>query len=193
MPRFKLGPNGGYYDPNDDGPDQFTPTPGQQYPGMPQPAQQPQTQPGGFQPPIDFPQFPRTPPGPSPNGWWDHAGENIPGLDPNAPPGTYKPWSESMPDGNGGYYNPGGHVDANGNQIPGPPPLDTSGWPRKQYPGGQGGPVPPWMMPQPDKQAPGGYQSLSQLGGMFGSSGGNVAPKSSGGIMGRAFPDLFKR
>ena len=55
MGRYKLGPQGGYYDPSDSGPDQFTPQPGQQYPGMPAP-QQPQQPsmpsnsegPGGF-------------------------------------------------------------------------------------------------------------------------------------------------
>ncbi len=213
MGRYKLGPQGGYYDPNDSGPDQFTPTPGQQYPGMPAP-QQAQPSPGGYQPPIDFPQFPRTPPGPSPNGPWDRAGDN--GWDGTQTPKEVggpgpMPWSEAMPDGSGGSYNPGGHVDANGNPLPGPPPMDTSGWPRKQYPGGVGGPVPPWMtlgslgqgLDQSPKvygdgMAPSGdlsgsksiWSSLGSIGNTFGVNGGNVQPKT--GMLG-PIVNQFKR
>lgn len=32
--------------------------------------------------------------------------------------GGYKPWSEQFDDGQGGYWNPGGHFDKDGNQLP---------------------------------------------------------------------------
>jgi hypothetical protein len=56
----------------------------------------------------------------------------------------------------GGYRTPGGHFDKDGNLLPDAPIPDMSGWARKQYPGGQGGPVPPWMT---------GGASLGSLGG----------------------------
>ncbi len=193
MGRWKWSPNGPMWDANDDGPNQVDPPPGMS-PSGPQAPQQP-AQAGGYQPPIDFPQLPQQPGG----------------IDPNAPPGTYHPWSESMPDGSGGSYNPGGHVDANGNPLPGPPPMDTSGWPRKQYPGGVGGPVPPWMTlgslgqglgqsPKVygDGMAPSGdlsgsksiWSSLGSIGNTFGVNGGNVQPKT--GMLG-PIVNQFKR
>ena len=221
MGRYKLGPNGGYYDPNDSGPDQFTPTPGQQVPGMPTPPQQSQPDPGQQMPPWmkDFPQLP----GPHKGPWMPPIVDNIPGYDPNQPPHEMQPWqgqppvmSESMPDGMGGYRTPGGHFDKDGNLLPDAPMPDMSGWARKQYPGGQGGPVPPWMQgggqpwlespaaggsgrydsthPPPIAEGYGGgsnpYQSLSSLGGKLGGllSGGNIQPKQpSGGLAGAIF------
>jgi hypothetical protein len=222
MGRYKMGPQGGYYDPNDSGPDQFTPTPGQQYPGMPAPQQTAPTGPD-FGPGVPkFPDFPQLP-GPHQGPWMPPIIDSPPGYDPNHPahevggPGTM-PWSESMPDGNGGYYNPGGHVDANGNRLPDPPATDMSGWPRKQYPGGMGGPIPPWMQggsgtlgslgnqwlempaaggsgrydathpPPIADMKPSGF-SLSSLGSALGSAGGNVPQR--GGILGAAMKKLF--
>jgi len=51
--RWKMGPTGGYWDPNDDGPDQYTPTPGEQAQASPQPQGQPGAGPGDIAP-IDL-------------------------------------------------------------------------------------------------------------------------------------------
>jgi hypothetical protein len=203
MGRYKLGPQGGYYDPNDSGPDQFTPTPGQQYPGMPAPQQAPQGQPQQASWSQNIPDA-------GPGGMTGQMPQQPGGMDPNALPGTYHPWSESMPDGSGGSYNPGGHVDANGNPLPGPPPMDTSGWAHKQYPGGVGGPVPPWMTlgslggsglglkegvlggpPQGDLTGSKSiWSSLGSIGNTLGVNGGNVQPKT--GMLG-PIVNQFKR
>ncbi len=169
MGRWKGSPQGPYWDPNDTGPNQVDPPPG--------------ASPNGPQAPMGAPQMP-----PQPGG-----------MDPNALPGTYTPWSESMPDGMGGSYNPGGHVDANGNPLPGPPPLDTSGWARKQYPGGVGGPVTPMdgslgSLGGMTKTAP---PSLAQMGGWAkpsGQTGGTISSLMNGGNLagtGSAFGALF--
>lgn len=106
MGRWKMGPNGGYWDAQDSGPDQYTPTP----------AEQAQVNP---------------PPAAAPAG----APDMGPGGMTRRPP----VWSERFPDGNGGYYNPSGHFDKDGNPVaPVPTPTDTGGmkglpewWPKK--------------------------------------------------------------
>ena len=199
MGRYKMGPNGGYYDPNDSGPDQFTPTPGQQVPGMPQPQAPPQ-QSGGFQPPIDFPQFPRTPPVPSPNGWWDHAGENdIPGYDPNN-----RTPHEVQPTPYTGGYDPNSPMYGNAGSFGGSS-LGSLAIPNIW----SGQPLPDWMKGDPNQATDrGGWGNWkpsppqSKLGGLgaslasLGVNGGNIAAKPSGGLAGAIFnkyPDLFKK
>ncbi len=120
MGRYKLGPQGGYYDPNDSGPDQFTPTPGQQYPGMPAPQQAPQGQP-----------------------------QQPGGIDPNAPPGTYKPWMESGMGNSGVPTTPGvnGQPVYTGGYDPNSPLYQKGGGAFGGGQIGQGG----------GKQAPPGY------------------------------------
>ncbi len=71
----------------------------------------------------------------------------------------------------GGSYNPGGHVDANGNPIPSTPP-DMSGWAHKQYPGGVGGPMDPSMSFPGQGQKP----NLGVLVGNMGGNGGQQMP-----------------
>ncbi len=217
MGRYKLGPNGGYYDPNDSGPDQFTPTPGQQVPGMPQQAQPSQ----GMPIPPGMPQFPRTPQGPSPNGWWDHAGENdVPGYDPNnQTPHEVQPWQGPTPytggyDPNGPMYGKPGSwgggmgdqgngtfITPSGQSVPretGPPPgMSQEAWQQgedylNRIKTGQGDFGKIFGQSNP-------YQPLSSLGGKLGGllNGGNIQPKQpSGGLAGAIFnkyPDLFKR
>ncbi len=187
MGRYKMGPNGGYYDPNDSGPDQFTPTPGQQYPGMPAPQQAQPQQPDNAPPWMkDFPQLP----GPHQGPWMPQTipDDQVPPewrYDPNRPPHVLTPWSESMPDGSGGSWNPGGHVDANGNPLPDAPLPDMSGWAHKQYPGGMGGPIPPWM--QGGNGTIGSLFGGSTLGPFNSSSPtggwkGGVLPKNGGSL-----------
>ncbi len=107
MGRYKLSANGGYYDPNDSGPDQFTPTPGQQYPGMPAPqqAQQPPGEdmgPGGirgpFQPPWMQQPSSGVPTTPGVNGQPVYTG----GYDPNSP--LYQQGGGGFGQQGGGHY-----------------------------------------------------------------------------------------
>ncbi len=184
MGRWKGSPQGPYYDANDTGPDQVAPPPGMGQNGQPLPQQAPT--------PAQQAPWWQNIPDAGPGGMTGQMPQQPGGMDPNALPGTYHPWSESMPDGMGGSYNPGGHVDANGNPLPGPPPMDTSGWARKQYPGGIGGPLTPMaggsigslgsMIGQVPKgpyemQTPKSGFSLSSLGNTLGSAGGNVLKK----------------
>lgn len=135
MARWKLGPQGAYFDQNDTGPDQVRP--GES--GRPLEGQTPQDmqQGGQMQLKTDFT--------PSPNGLWDHAGDiNLPGI-----PGGQMPWSERAPDGNGGYFNPGGHFDASGQQLPSRQPFQTGGLLPKPQINVAGGPMDALIHKQP--------------------------------------------
>jgi len=121
MGRWKGSPQGPYWDPNDTGPNQVDPPPGMSPsgPGQPQPPQSP-AQPSPLS--TDFswslPPLKRAP--------YDFPPIYNSGTDySNQPPKDLgRPMSE------GGYAGPSDN---------------PNNWPQKQYPGGMGGPIPPWM------------------------------------------------
>lgn len=101
MGRYKLGPQGAYFDPNDSGPDQASPDQIQQFQQTQQPVQpntgyQPPT--GGINPgggnirPVPLPPGTQLPPmpqipggnqGPIARGGWGGQGNDTPGFDPD--------------------------------------------------------------------------------------------------------------
>jgi hypothetical protein len=190
MGRYKLGPQGGYYDPNDSGPDQFTPTPGQQYPGMPAPQQEPQGQPQ---------QSSGLPTTPGVNGQPVYTG----GYDPNSP----------LYQRDGGGFGPGQNPWMGQHRSP----MQVAGDYSQAVPGQNyimsagGGGQSPWMtlgslgqgLDQSQKvygdgMAPTGdlsgsksiWSSLGSIGNTLGVNGGNVQPKT--GMLG-PIVNQFKR
>jgi len=186
MARWKLGPQGAYYDPNDDGPNQVEPPP------QAQPSQPPLTGTDYQMQPMPQQDIPQLPP------WMQHTPDAGPGgMTGRMPgPGDIKqmpPWLSGAPmqpeTGPPAGMDPTAWQQGQDylNWIKRPGPRPGFGTPEyvQQFNDRFGGGSP--VGAQPPTSAPQGMpRTLSSLGGLF--SGGNVP--SRGGILGSAINKL---